>query len=185
MECKLQEVCILINAQSCHLNYGSSSEHSLEHKGDRVTQMKKNKSKIIAWTIALLWMALIFKLSSEVATDSDGLSKGIAQFIMNLLHISSSAMDYINHIVRKNAHFFAYLVLGILVRNAFKQSCFSGLKLYLITFIVCIVYASSDEFHQRFVAGRSPQITDVLIDSSGSALGLLITFVINKLKSLK
>jgi VanZ family protein len=34
-------------------------------------------------------------------------------------------------------------------------------------------YAASDEFHQSFVPSRQGQITDLLFDATGAALGLL------------
>ena len=37
-----------------------------------------------------------------------------------------------------------------------------------------VLYAASDEWHQSFVPGRHPQLTDVLIDACGAATGLLI-----------
>ena len=49
---------------------------------------------------------------------------------------------------------------------------------YLISFIICVLYASIDEFHQLFVPGRSGQVTDVLIDLIGVVLGLLLVFLI-------
>lgn len=81
-------------------------------------------------------------------------------------------MNQFDHIVRKNAHFFAYLVLGILVMNALRRSEVSGIKVAILTLGICALYAGSDEMHQLFVAGRSGQIIDVFIDSSGTFIGI-------------
>ena len=40
--------------------------------------------------------------------------------------------------------------------------------------LLVLLYAASDEFHQRFVPSRDASLRDVLIDTSGGALGLLI-----------
>jgi VanZ family protein len=76
--------------------------------------------------------------------------------------------------VRKFAHFFAYLVLGILVLSAFVKSDYKGGKTFVYAFVICAVYASSDEIHQLFVSGRGCQIKDVLIDSGGALTGIAL-----------
>lgn len=43
----------------------------------------------------------------------------------------------------------------------------------LYALVTCILYACSDEWHQSFVSGRSPQITDICIDTCG-ALSLIL-----------
>ena len=44
----------------------------------------------------------------------------------------------------------------------------------IISTIIGIIYACSDEIHQSFVPGRSPMITDVMIDTMGVILGILL-----------
>ena len=39
---------------------------------------------------------------------------------------------------------------------------------------VCCLYAASDELHQLFIPGRSGEVRDVLIDTSGGAVGAMI-----------
>ena len=38
----------------------------------------------------------------------------------------------------------------------------------------CALFAASDEFHQTFVKSRTPSVRDVLLDTGGALLGLLI-----------
>ena len=40
--------------------------------------------------------------------------------------------------------------------------------------IVCAAYAASDEFHQCFSDGRGPSPVDVMIDTVGAAIALLL-----------
>ncbi|HEX9029236.1 MAG TPA: VanZ family protein, partial [Anaerolineales bacterium] len=42
----------------------------------------------------------------------------------------------------------------------------------LLALLMAAIYATSDEFHQHFVAGRGSEVSDVLIDSTGAAIGL-------------
>ena len=88
-----------------------------------------------------------------------------------------------NHIIRKNAHFFAYLILGILVINALKSNGLKGSKSILIALAICILYAISDEVHQLFIPGRAGQVRDVIIDSAGAIVGINGYIVFGKLKT--
>ena len=87
-------------------------------------------------------------------------------------------------IIRKLGHFSEYMILGFFsfsyLSNLFvKSSEFKDYRKTAITSLVfSIVYASSDEFHQTFVAGRDGNIIDVLIDSSGALVGIMISSII-------
>ena len=83
-------------------------------------------------------------------------------------------VEKFHYLVRKNAHFFVYLVLGLLVVNGLRSSGMKGYKKIGLAMVICVVYAMSDEFHQLFIPGRAGQIKDILIDSSGSLVGILI-----------
>jgi VanZ family protein len=48
--------------------------------------------------------------------------------------------------------------------------------------LICYLYALSDEFHQLFVIGRSGEFKDVIIDTLGSILAIIIFK--NKMKSV-
>ncbi len=140
--------------------------------------------KILAWAAVVLWMALIFYFSAQVAEQSDQLSMGIAdkiaETVENIIPGSGLAVENMNHLVRKNAHFFVYLVLGALTVNAFCSSGVFGIRGIAAAIAVCVIYAASDEIHQLFVPGRSGQFTDILIDSAGAAVGSLFTGIIRR-----
>lgn len=88
-----------------------------------------------------------------------------------------------NRIIRKNAHFFVYLVLGVLVLNAMRRTGVSRFKGITLTLLICILYAISYEIHQAYVPGRGPQVKDVLIDSCCSILGICIHYMVSRIKS--
>ena len=90
-------------------------------------------------------------------------------------------LEDINHVVRKSAHFSAYLILGILVVNALKSSGIKVNKLFWIALIICMLYSSSDEFHQMFVPGRTALVTDVMIDTTGAIIGIVIYCIITRI----
>ena len=40
--------------------------------------------------------------------------------------------------------------------------------------VLCFLYACSDEFHQLFVPDRAGLFTDVLVDTAGAVIALLV-----------
>ncbi len=150
--------------------------------------MEKNKSivLILSWGAIFLWMSLIFYLSHQPAAQSDQLSIGITELILQkirkILPIIELDIEVFNHIVRKNAHFFAYLILGVLVINGLNRSGMSGHKQIMLSTIICILYAISDEVHQSFVPGRGPGVMDVLIDSAGAIVGIWMYRAVGRIK---
>jgi len=142
-------------------------------------------SKILSWTAVILWMFLIFHLSSQVAEESNQLSTGITRIIVETVEriVPQENLDIeeLNHIVRKNSHFFAYLVLGILMLNSLRRSGISGYSSIVLALLFCVLYAITDEVHQLFVPGRGGQVKDVIIDSSGVIAGIGMYFFIRKI----
>jgi len=146
-----------------------------------------NTRKIIPWLLVILWMALIFYLSHQPASKSNELSIGITEKITRIVEKTDPNIDKnirsFNHIIRKNAHFFTYLVLGILTFNGLKNSELAGGRGFILALIICILYAISDEIHQLFIPGRSGQVTDVVIDGMGSLVGITLHQMSNKIKA--
>ena len=52
------------------------------------------------------------------------------------------------------------------------------MTIVILSFLFSVIYASTDEFHQTFVVGRDGNIVDVLIDSSGSLVGILLSSIL-------
>ena len=58
-------------------------------------------------------------------------------------------------------------------RSASPASGAPGRRL-LVAWLLAALYAASDEWHQSFVPGHSPAVTDVVIDTCGALTGLLV-----------
>lgn len=157
--------------------------------------MKKNKKKIIISIIVclliILWIGIIYKLSSMNTTNSNGHSKDIISvFIEDTLEITNKygitnshpnstkiekASRLLNAPLRKVMHASVYFVLAFLI-ILFVNYLFKNKKYLvssLISLVLIIALASFDEFHQTFVAGRTGQIKDVIIDTCGAIVGIL------------
>lgn len=142
--------------------------------------MGDNLKKFINIGLLILWMIIIFVLSNDTGTASSNKSDGIASFISDI--ISFIDTDTLIFIIRKLAHFTEYIILGILFLNVLKDYNNIDIKLVIITILFCFSYAISDEVHQLFIQSRSGKFTDVLIDTLGSSIGVIIYYLILKRK---
>jgi len=131
--------------------------------------------KIIKIIILILWMLFIFLLSNQTGSESTVLSDGVINSSI-CKFISNCDPETYSFIVRKAAHFLIYLILGI-----FSVMNFKNIKEGLINAIIlCITYAFFDEIHQMFVGSRSGEVRDIIIDSIGSIIGILLFYKIKK-----
>ena len=149
----------------------------METKDSEVVS-KRRRYLLISWAAVLFWAGIIFWFSSQPARESAHLSVGLTKVIASALGglIPAGAMDLgvADHLLRKTAHFLIYLVLGSLMLNGVRAKGISGRKGFFIALGFCVLYALSDEFHQLFVPGRGAQLSDVLLDSLGALVGILL-----------
>ena len=143
--------------------------------------------KVIKFTLVICCMLIIFMFSSDSGTAS---SKKSDSVIINLVEVISNKKvnnkdrdKYIEKYVfpvRKCTHFTIYLILGILVISLLSEYRILNFKTVLYTLLIVFLYACSDEFHQLFVSGRSSEIGDVLIDSSGGFIGSYLYYLFRR-----
>jgi VanZ family protein len=108
--------------------------------------------KWLAWIPTLIWMVMIFGVSSRTS-----------------LH--TSPVFWLDFIIKKSAHVTEYFMLNLLLNYSLVSTVnLSRKKRLLLAFIMAIFYAATDELHQTFVIGREGRIRDVLIDSIGILL---------------
>lgn len=143
--------------------------------------MSMKFNKIVAFAAVLLWMGVIFVLSTQVGARSHGLSMGIVRFDINFIRWvdpdAKISFIFLDYIIRKNAHFFVYMVLGILVYKFINLD--KGRYNTALAIAICVLFAASDEFHQIFVSDRTPLVSDVVLDGIGAAFGILICNIVN------
>ncbi|MDF2820305.1 MAG: VanZ family protein [Clostridiales bacterium] len=146
------------------------------------------RRKILSYTMLIIWMILIFYFSSQVADDSNQISTGIMDKVIDFINrlFPNSSFDFtnFNFIIRKSAHFIVYFILGILAFNVIKSEGIQGYKLIIQALSICVIYAISDEIHQIFVSGRSGQVKDVILDSLGASTGLFLYYGVGRLYRL-
>jgi len=86
---------------------------------------------------------------------------------------------FVEFFIRKGAHFGTYLILGVFLCLAlytyFKKNHFLNI---FVPWLMTTGLASFDEFHQGLTGGRTPSVTDVILDSAGALTGTLIVVVV-------
>lgn len=144
--------------------------------------MDNKRKKIIAWALMIFWMLFIFFMSHQPGDVSSKQSDFVVT-LFNMLGLDLSSLgDLATFIIRKAAHFTEYMILYFLAYNVLRFYV-KNKMIYVYSLIIVFGYASSDEFHQLFVAGRSGQFKDVLIDTSGGTFGMILVYLKNKISS--
>jgi VanZ family protein len=132
------------------------------------------------WLPVMLWLGLITAGSSDLMS-SKRTSRIIGPVLRWLVpEISEATVQAVQLVVRKTAHVTEYAVLTLLIWRACRKPVRRDSrpwdwKLAGRAFLLAVLCAALDEFHQSFVPSREGTVRDVLFDTSGAliAVGLL------------
>ncbi len=126
-------------------------------------------SRYTAFTLLLVWMAVIFAFSTLPGKEMAG----------------PPPLWYF--IERKGAHVVEYAVLTLLAFRFFQLSFYREAlgRVLLLSALFALMYGATDELHQYFVPGRGARFSDVVIDGLGVLLSafLIVLFYRNKNRS--
>ena len=147
--------------------------------------MSKLQNFLIYWLPLLVWMCVIFTASSDA--DSARHSSIYFEPLMRWLFpsMSQAHIEQLHYAFRKCCHMTEFAVLAVLMWRAIRQPQRNdrrnwrwdeaGLALSLV-----FLYAASDELHQVFIPSRTGQISDVVVDVLGGAIGLTLLWLAGK-----
>lgn len=166
--------------------------------------MSKRMEKI-SLILFLLIVVLVFisssmtyKQQTMVPTFSKHLSGKPFYGILRHIHILYDGTDesisnvgyyrFVEFLIRKVAHFSSYFIMGVFLWltnfNKIKGYTFN----FLYSWLSATGLAALDEFHQQLTGGRTPLIDDVMIDSCGALVGIILSmmlfYIIKKRKKL-
>lgn len=133
--------------------------------------------KIVAITLVIIWCIVIFLLSNMTGKESGEKSQQIVSKIFKKIthnRIKIKTLEKLNRILRKCMHATEFCILGILIFLCLRTFEVHNWKLPVISIVLSFLYACSDEFHQKFIDGRCCRFKDVLIDTAGAFIGVLI-----------
>lgn len=141
--------------------------------------------KLVMWILIIVWMICIFLFSSQNADESSELSQGflrsfVLKFLPDNISRNQNTVDFLEHLLRKCAHMTEYTILGVFISVQIRlyKTFRREWQKVLAAVLFVMLYASTDEFHQLFVTGRSAQVTDVMIDTCGGLIGAGLTAAI-------
>ncbi|MBW5448342.1 VanZ family protein [Cohnella sp. CFH 77786] len=151
-------------------------------------------AKIVIGAIMLAWAAVIFLFSSQpfkqqniqpwlrrivtaekLERDFGWVDFSYAGLRVNIREMGS--LTFAEFFIRKAAHVTEYAILGsmlmLLLRAVFRKRKW----LPPAGILLCFAFAAADEYRQSFVDGRRPLFEDVLLDTAGACLGILLTML--------
>lgn len=143
------------------------------------------KKNLIYILLIIIWMITVFMFSAQDGEKSSKTSKTVSEIIVQSTNMSKNKkqkdelIKSIDPYIRKIAHFTLYAIGGIFTINYLRTINIKRNRQFIISELIGILYAISDEFHQHFINYREAQFTDVLIDTVGFTLGIII-FIIGK-----
>ena len=74
----------------------------------------------------------------------------------------------------KAAHFIVYAVLGGLTYRAVSRTWPTSSVMVVLCIAAVVAFGALDEYHQLFVPGREASILDLLADTAGACLAILL-----------
>lgn len=132
--------------------------------------------RLLLVSLAIGWAALIYHMSNTPGLEA-------LPFLQRFPFIPEikdpQLAGDVEYVLRKAAHIMEYAILFILVFLVqrliiFRKSKKRLAKALLVSLILCIAFAISDEIHQSMVPTRDGRLTDIFIDGFGLMLGQVI-----------
>jgi VanZ family protein len=124
------------------------------------------------WLPVVVWATFISWFSTDAfsARSTNSYIDPVLRFFFG--ELTPAGFRLAHSIVRKSAHLTEYAVLAMLTVRAQTTPGERVPRLVLLrTLVYCAVYALIDEGHQTLVPSRTGSPIDVLIDTTGAALG--------------
>lgn len=104
---------------------------------------------VYRWLPLAAWLGLIFYLSAQP-------------------DFPRPQSDLLEDLLGIGAHMFLFGVLAVLWARAMQGQR----RTLVLAFLLTMIYALLDEFHQSFVPGRTADPLDLVFDGVGAAIGL-------------
>jgi VanZ family protein len=128
--------------------------------------------KLLAWLPTLLWLCTLAVFSSDMFSAEH--TGSVLQKILHALFgtISPQRFQQVHFLVRKTAHFMSYGFLSALAFFSWRATLPArarwSFRWASLALFMTLLAASLDEFHQTFVASRTGNFHDGLLDFSGA-----------------
>jgi VanZ family protein len=137
------------------------------------------------WLPVVVWMGLIFIGSGDELSN-----RHTSRFLGPLLHwllpiFSDATVNALEYGIRKCGHVTEFGVLALLLWRALRRPVRNDPRpwSWLVArqaLLLAACYAGTDEFHQLFVPSREARVHDVVIDTCGAAVALLLLWLVGR-----
>ncbi|MEH7492708.1 VanZ family protein [Neobacillus niacini] len=139
------------------------------------------------WVLAaLVWMVAIFFFTQLPYFTGENTGKVVKKVVVTEQQAVSPSnaapinTNELNLVIRKTTHVIVFGILAFLLFKSLEASRVS----YVLAWCLTVIYAITDEWHQSFMPGRVSAYQDVLYDSFGAFLVLLISYFIIRRKKV-
>jgi VanZ family protein len=135
------------------------------------------RDRLRFWLPVAIWALLIYGAS----TSAFG-SPATSRILVPLLHwllsgASLQTLELIHEFARKSVHFVNYFVLSLLLFRALRGANKGWSRRWaVLAVLLAFAYASTDEYHQSFEAGRGASAMDALLDTAGAAAAQVVVW---------
>ena len=116
---------------------------------------------MVKWFPSIIVMAGIYYMSSRTGQELTSLF----QFF--------SSLNW--------GHLVAYFVLALTFLYPLKDR-FTLKRSMVIAILLSVIYGFTDEWHQMYVPGRAPDIYDIMNDTIGASIAMLVYYIYNQRK---
>ncbi len=132
----------------------------------------------VIFTVALIaCIVFIFRNSLQAGELSSARSQAVMQVLNQLLgRVGLGPLS--QHTVRKLAHFAEFTMEGFLLMLCLRVYTRHFVRHMSWPLLGGMTTALTDETIQRFIPGRTSQVTDVWIDMAGVVFGLLVALIL-------
>lgn len=140
--------------------------------------MTKRKGKFLLAGVICLVLCFIWGNSMLSGEESGAVSGGLLSWVTETFPFMNWLPEYL---LRKFGHFSEFGLLGFLLCWFFLLQGQRGIHRFSMPLLFGMTAALTDETIQSFSPGRSPQVTDVWIDTAGAFTGILLLYGLYRL----
>ena len=133
--------------------------------------MSKRKGLFLPAGLICLVLCFIWGNSMLSGEESGAVSGGLLSWMTENFPVMRWLPE---RLLRKFGHFSEFAALGFLLGWFFLRQGQRGLHRLTVPLLFGMTAALTDETIQSFSPGRSPQVTDVWIDTAGALVGSLL-----------
>lgn len=143
------------------------------------------------WIPALIWIGVITMESTEMFSSEHTGSVLLAIATKILGPVSPAALDIWHYYLRKAGHFVGFAMLSYLLFRAWRATLpLRGLGLWSISwaraaFLVSVMVATLDEWHQTTIPSRTGNLHDVILDGVAALTAQIFLWFLLRKRTLE